>query len=542
MGTMTILITVLVLAGVGWGVSRFVSSSKVSSPALSLYWQAVKDHDSGQEGLAEKKFLQHIGMRPNHIQSYLYLAKIYKKRGHIKGEIQVCRTLMELWETGYHEFKVGEIQRRLADSLYACEAFEESFFHYASLQKGSTDQNEQEENAKTGAYVDDEVIKRIAFLLASQARYDKSLIYYDQVLSRSPKDEVCLRGRVPCFIGLQKWEEARDALLDVISQRIAQVQDYYYLGKVFQKLDDPDSARAYHAEYLQKINSEQAYDGYDALGFLMGFYYEKTGLFGEKELDFWLKVFKVALDVIYLKDEQKKELNWQRGFLEYFKNREAEEFREAIKNWSGLEGEDPSYKEVGELLADLKKYKPLVHEEAMEERYFRLKGVEAEFFDAPRVIRAADMFDVLPFESDVVSQFFDPSFFNNIIKVFQAKKKVSAADLKDLTVYQFERKVEEIIEKMSYKFERKLKSDSSGMVFHYLLKNSRNKLSLCSVYRNTGDLGEVEVKSVLNLLKNQSLIGGMIISLGSFTVKAAKIARDSDVELITGVILDEKYL
>jgi len=539
---MTILITVLVLAGVGWGASLFLSSSKVSSPALSLYWQAVKDYDAGQEELAEKKFLQHIGMRPNHVQSYLYLAKTYKKKGHIKGEIQVCRTLMELWESGFREFKVGEIQRRLADTLYACEAFEESFFHYASLIKGSTDQNEQDENARTEAYVDDEVIKRIAFLLASQSRYDKSLIYYDQVLSRKAKDEVSLRGRVPCFIGLQKWEEARDALLNIISQRIAQVQDYYYLGKVFQKLDDPDSARAYHAEYLQKIDSENAYDGYDALGFLMGFYYEKTGVFAEKELDFWLKVFKVSLEVIYLKDEQKKELNWQRGFTSYFKNRETEEFREAVKNWTTLESEDPSYKEVGELLADLKKYKPLVHEERMEEAYFRLKPVDDQFFDAPRVLRAADMFDVLPFESDVVSQFFDPSFFNSVLKVFQAKKKVSASDLKDLTVYQFERKVEEIFEKMSYKVEKKLKSDSSGMVFNFLLKNQRNKLSLCSVYRNTGDLGEVEVKSVLNLLKNQSVIGGMIISLGSFTMKAAKLARDSEVELITGVILDEKYL
>ncbi len=531
----------LIFAVLGWLAYLFLTSQKVSAPASNLFWEAVKDFEAGKNDEAEKKFLKHLTTRTNHVQSYMYLVEIYKKKGRKNRELQTCKTLMELWESGYHEFKIGKVQKNLGELLFEKEQYEEAFYHYAGLLKGMNADPTVDSNANTTEFVDDFTLRNVAFLLASQGRYEKALEYYENLINKNPRDWTSVRGKVPCLIGTGNWKKAEACIRELISNKESRVDDYYYLGKIYQQLQDPGNAKSCFMEFLQKVGSEQAYDGYDALAYLIQSYYAKVELFSENEIENWIKVFRCSLDHIYLKDHQEREIHFQKGFLHFFKTHEKEEFRDALREWTNLSRADPNYKDVERLIEKLKNYKKEFFRD-LELAYKAGKKLEDELFEDPRPFRSSDMFDVLPFESDVVSEFLDPSFLGGIKKTFSRGKKQTSKDLEALSVYQFDRRMEEVFKKMKLSIEKKLKSDSSGIAFRYLLKNKDNKFTYCAVYRHSKEIGEVEVKQIITQMKNYDLVGAIMITLGSFTMKAASIAREHSVEVITGVILQDKYL
>ena len=525
----------------GWIAFGLLNSDKVSSPASGIFFEAVKDFDAGLLDSAEKKLLEHVATNREHVQSYLYLLKIYQSRGKRGREIQTLKTLMELWTSGFHEFKVGEVQRCLADHLYEKEEYEEAFFYYAALLKGMNVDPESDPNSCTQEFVDESVLRRVAFLLGSQARYEKALEYYEKLITQDPRDWESIRGQVPCLVGTGDFSGAERCIRQLVSNKEARIQDYYYLGKIYQQLEDESNAYSAFMEFIQKMSSDQAYDGYDALSFLMQGYFNKKLIGSDTELENWIKVFRASLDYIFLKDNQEKELLFQKGFLHFFRNHIKGEFRETLKEWSNLIIKDSKYRDVDRLIERVKSYKADYYPELELAYNESREGVDG-LFDSPRIFRASEMYDVLPFESDVVAEFFDPSLLGGLKKTFKKGKKQTPKDLQSLSISQFDRRIEEVFTKKSLALEKKLKSDSSGVSFNYLLKNKANKFIYGAVYRSTNEIGEVEVKQVMNEIKKHNLAGAIMITLGSFTVKAANLARNNNIEVITGVILEDKFL
>lgn len=538
---MTTIFGVIILLVLGWIAFGLLSGDKVSAPASGIFFEAVKDFDAGLLDSSEKKLLEHVATNREHVQSYLYLLKIYQSRGKRGREIQTLKTLMELWTSGFHEFKVGEIQRGLADHLYDKEEFEEAFFYYAALLKGINVDPGVEPYGNTQEFVDESVLRKVAFLLGSQGRYEKALEYYEKLVTQNPKDWDSVRGQVPCLVGTGDFNGAERCIRLLITNKEVKLEDYYYLGKIYQQLGDDGNAYSAFMEFIQKMSHDNAYDGYDALSFLIRGYFSKSGPGTETELENWIRVFRAALDYIFLKDHQEKELLLQKGFLHFFRNHKKGEFREALKEWSNLILKDPKYRNVDQLLERVKNYKADYYNEI--EAAFKESGAGVDdLFEAPRVFKASEMYDVLPFESDVVAEFFDPSLLGGLKKTFKKGKKQTPKDLLNLSISQFDRRIEEVFTKKSLVMEKKLKADSSGVAFNYLLKNKANKFIYGAVYRSASEIGEVEVKQVMSEMKKSNLVGAVMISMGSFTVKAANLARNNNIEVISGMILEDKFL
>ena len=78
-------------------------------------------------------------------------------------------------------------------------------------------------------------------------------------------------------------------------------------------------------------------------------------------------------------------------------------------------------------------------------------------------------------------------------------------------------------------------------VFTYSVPTKLIHLYFWAFHRNSGDTGEIELKTAVEQIAAYKSDRAIIVSLGSFTDAATKIAGKNDIELISGASLQATW-
>tara|TARA_Y100000589_G_scaffold103823_1_gene98134 strand:+ start:7180 stop:8778 length:1599 start_codon:yes stop_codon:yes gene_type:complete len=492
-----------------------------------LFNQAQDDINKGDYAGAEKKLRTHLKEDPDNVGSALSLLEVYKVRGKHDGVARVCRQLLSLYEGGRQEFNVYAIHKDFAEVLWSRRKYEEAFFHYVRSLK---------EDRNSGG------LDRLAYALGSQGYYNEAIDLLKECKEKDPKNMQAIRNMIPCYIGIKRPDEARNILLDLLANSASQNKDNYLLGKLFYEMGDRESAQKYFIDFLLNLDASQAGEGQDALILVMSAYYHHPGSLSCRECDVWTRVFQNVLAYVYLNPTQKQEIEWQLGFMLLLRDTEALNFEAARSCWQPIQSLGTNYKNISKLITMLDQRRS--REEWLNE-YDEFKG-QNSFLDTVTVsstnLKASELFEIPPFQSLIVEEWLNPSLSGDAKHVFSVSEKFNIKELETMSPQQFKTTIQRYLERQGYVVRREIVLDGAGTSLYLQCTNKLNQSVFCSFHRNSGDTGEIELKTAVDQMAQHEIDKALIVSLGSFTEAAKKIAGKNDIELISGASLQANWV
>ena len=504
-------------------VARFMGSGGKNS---ELFNQAQNDINKGDYAGAEKKLRTHLKEDPDNVGSALSLLEVYKVRGKHDGVARVCRQLLTLYESGKQEFNVYVIHKEFAQILWSRRKYEEAFFHYVRSLR---------EDRNSGG------LERLAYALGSQGYYNEALELLKECQQKDPKNMEVLRSMIPCYIGIRRPDEARNILLDLLANAASQNKDNYLLGKLFYEMGDRQSAQKYFIDFLLNLDASQAGEGQDALILVMPAYYHNAGSLSCKECDIWARVLQNALAHIYLNPSQKQEIQWQLGFMLLFRDSETLNYDAAKNAWQSVISQGASFKNVNNLFKMLEERRS--REELLRE-YEARKG-QNSFLETVSIssanLKASELFEIPPFQSSVVEEWLHPKLSAASKHVFNMSEKFDIKQLETMPPQQFKSTIQRYLERQGHIVRKEIVLDGSGTSLYLQCTNKANLSVFWAFHRNQGDTGEIELKTAVEQMAEYKVDKAVIVSLGSFTNAATKIAGKNDIELISGASLQATW-
>ena len=498
----------------------------VGGKSSKLFNEAQNDINKGDFAEAEKKLRTHLKEDPDNIGSALSLLDVYKVRGKHDGIARVCRQLLALYESGKQEFNVYVIHKEFADVLWTQRKYEEAFFHYVHSLR---------EDRNSGG------LERLAYALASQGHYNEAIDLLKECQQKNPKNMEVLRSMIPCYIGIRRPDEARNILLDLLANASSENKDNYLLGKLFYEMGDRESAQKYFTDFLLNLDASQAGEGQDALVLVMPAYYHNAGSLSCRECDVWARVFQNVLAYVYLNPSQKQEIQWQLGFMLLFRDSETMNFEAAKSAWQSIIAQGPNYKNIINISKMLDQRRS--REEFLRE-YEALKG-QNSFLDTVNIssanLKAAELFEIPPFQSNIVQEWIHPNLSTGSKHVFVVSEKFDVKQLETMSPQQFKSAIQRYLERQSYTVRKEVVLDGSGTSLYLQCTDKANSSVFWAFHRNSGDTGEIELKTAVEQIAAYKSDRAIIVSLGSFTDAATKIAGKNDIELISGASLQATW-
>ncbi len=491
-----------------------------------LFNQAQNDINKGDYAGAEKKLRTHLKEDPDNVGSALSLLDVYKVRGKHDGVIRVCRQLLSLYESGRQEFNVYAIHKEFADILWSRRKYEEAFFHYVRSLK---------EDRNAGG------LDRLAYALGSQGYYNEALDLLKECQQRDPKNMQAIRNMIPCYIGIKRPDEARNILLDLLANSASQNKDNYLLGKLFYEMGDRESAQKYFIDFLLNLEASQAGEGQDALVLVLPAYYHHPGGLSCRECDIWTRVLQNVLAHVYLNPSQKQEMEWQLGFMLLLRDTEALNFEAARSCWQPIHALGTDYKNINKLITMLDQRRS--REEWLSEHdVFKAQN---SFLDMVTTstsnLKASELFEIPPFQSSIVEEWLNPALSGDTKHVFSVSEKFNIKQLETMSPQQFKSSIQRYLERQGYVVRREVVLDGSGTSLYLQCTNKLKQSVFCSFHRNSGDTGEIELNIAIDQMAEHKTDKAIIVSLGSFTEAAKKIAGKNEIELISGAGLQATW-
>ena len=355
------------------------------------------------------------------------------------------------------------------------------------------------------------------------------------------KNMEVLRSMIPCYIGIRRPDEARNILLDLLANASSENKDNYLLGKLFYEMGDRESAQKYFTDFLLNLDASQAGEGQDALVLVMPAYYHNAGSLSCRECDVWARVFQNVLAYVYLNPSQKQEIQWQLGFMLLFRDSETMNFEAAKSAWQSIIAQGPNYKNIINISKMLDQRRS--REEFLRE-YEALKG-QNSFLDTVNIssanLKAAELFEIPPFQSNIVQEWIHPNLSTGSKHVFVVSEKFDIKQLETMSPQQFKSAIQRYLERQSYTVRKEVVLDGSGTSLYLQCTDKANSSVFWAFHRNSGDTGEIELKTAVEQIAAYKSDRAIIVSLGSFTDAATKIAGKNDIELISGASLQATW-
>lgn len=101
----------------------------------------------------------------------------------------------------------------------------------------------------------------------------------------------------------------------------------------------------------------------------------------------------------------------------------------------------------------------------------------------------------------------------------------------------------QVFKKMGFEITKTLSRDRQKSMSSFLVESKEKGKMICATYKDTRDVGEVELINVKESMTSESGERGMMISLGSFTGSVSDFATKSNIVLMSGSqLMDSGYL
>ena len=176
--------------------------------------------------------------------------------------------------------------------------------------------------------------------------------------------------------------------------------------------------------------------------------------------------------------------------------------------------------------------------------YEALKG-QNSFLDTVNIssanLKAAELFEIPPFQSNIVQEWIHPNLSTGSKHVFVVSEKFDIKQLETMSPQQFKSAIQRYLERQSYTVRKEVVLDGSGTSLYLQCTDKANSSVFWAFHRNSGDTGEIELKTAVEQIAAYKSDRAIIVSLGSFTDAATKIAGKNDIELISGASLQATW-
>lgn len=492
----------------------------------SLYVEAMNEVSSGSLESAEEKLKESLAENPEHTESAVQLLEVYGRQGKEQAQVSLCRNLLKLYDAGQQDFQIEHVQLKLADILWSQAKYEECFFHYAQVL-----QKEKEPR----------VMARVGYILASQGRFEQAMSLFGQALASDPYDKDANRGQVLCQLGRGRFEDARDGLLDAMADNSATNLDSYLLARTFRELGDLQSAQNYYMDFLLQLESKNSMEGYEALMQLVPVYEEKGAKLGRRELDVWYRVFHMCLDRMFLRPKLKHRILFHETLIAILRDFELEDFtvaRESLERMERIELKLELEKSIClELKTGLDEGWSL---ERWQQIFMQNRLIDRTLFSNTQPFDVRNYFEIPPINPKRIDQIMSPGFLRSVKTQFESGGELDSSELAQMSAQRFRTRMLAGLKELGYEYRAAFPSDAAGTALYFRMRVQGKGELLVAAYRSTGDLGELEVQEVLNLMNENKLHKALLITMGNLSADAERLASQKGVECYTGSQFQDK--
>lgn len=485
----------------------------------SFYERGKAAYLSGNIDRAERYFTEHLKTHFSHAGSYRHLLKIYEDPSKQSNLLQLCQTILELGDRHISGLDMDKVRRSFADVSYERKAYEDALYHYLILlnQSSST-----------------EIRKRVAYLYASQGQYQKAVGYYREVLKSNPAEVETKAALVPCLIGLKEFSEAIQILEELKVDGNCSRRDLYLLAKLQHDKGAIDESQALFLAFLKQSKWGNQPLCIDSMSTLMRDFYSFTKPLEINKLEFWIEVFNGFATMYKDSSQRLIELNWQLGFL-LLSHVEQEPSVAARDAWMKVFNMDSEYKSIAILIDKLDEF-VLQSREQLQKEYTEGRMSCIRFAGEPKDVDPRNFYHIPPIDIKGIEKALENPLMASFSAMFQSKSS-GLDDMLSLSENMFELKITQVMRKMGLSVKETVSHNKSNKMSSFRVVDDKNEDLLCCAYQDSRKIGEVELRNVKDTMSSFKLPSAVVISLGSFSIEAAELARRESIRLISGAEL-----
>ncbi|PCJ21153.1 MAG: hypothetical protein COB02_00775 [Candidatus Cloacimonadota bacterium] len=520
------IILILVLSLLIFFANSYLNAKKDGTlQTYTKYIEAKKLFEDNDFLACEEKLIEILQDFPNHLKALLLLLSLYKLIDRKKALPDVYVRILELPSSTKKDIDSKEFRRDLADICYELNQFDDAFEHYLHLLSDEPDI---------------ESLYRLAFLYASQAKYDQAKGLYETVLAKESTHVEATRGLILCFLGLGNFSEAKDFLLDLVNDNDYKSYELYLLARSYDLEENFEVSNKFFAKYFEESSTDHNLflrDAYDyVLQFLYDFDHIETGYLHEQ----WVSYIRKYLESFECSFEIKQELFWLLGWAYFFSDEKRSKISKSIDMWNNVSQLDPEFKNVATLLkkAKISNFRTI---KSLESFYYDFKQESRKFFlkpelPDPRVFNKIPSFEVEQIEGKVKGG------LSKLKGILSDYVKPTLCDMLTMPFRDFELKIRKSFSLMGLAVKSYLGKDPSGDVLRYILDGGKNIPIFCQVYKNSSQIGDMEVKTFASDMRDQKIGSGVLITFGGLTMSAGSLAKEKKIQVITGDVFESLYL
>ncbi|MCO4783613.1 MAG: restriction endonuclease [Candidatus Cloacimonetes bacterium] len=473
----------------------------------------------------EEAIMEILEEFPNHLNALVLLMELYNLIDRKKSLPDVYLRLLDLPSLGKTGLEKNELRLSLADVCYDLGHFSEAFEHYLKLISSSKDV---------------ELLNRVALLYASQAKYLQAQKLYEKILSEEPQHIDALRGVIRSLVGLDLLIEAKQHLEKMVDSLPYDSYELYLLARVYDQSSEHEKSRQTFEKYFKESSADYNLFLQDAYDYVIQWLYDLDYIETGKFSDNWISYLRKYLETFEYNATVKIELFWLLGWLYFFSDDKRSNLAKAIDMWAIVVESDPEYHSTSALV-DLAKAGGSTPMESLEEYYYNFKGSNRNIFKRPELPEIQNFYNIPAFDIDVIEARSKGSM-SMLQTLMAGYTKLTIEDLLKLPLREFEMKIQGAFKAMKLKVQKSLGRDESG-VLRYVLAGASGKASIyCQVYKNSSQIGDMEVKTYVSEMKSQKIKNGILITFGSLTVSAGALAKEKKIKVITGDTFESLYL
>jgi len=116
--------------------------------------------------------------------------------------------------------------------------------------------------------------------------FDKAVIFYEKLVEKNPRRTDYAEGLIACYQQLERYEDAKEFLLEAISLEKVYPTFFIELGYNYTLQDSLEKANKYYDQAISKIDENPNY------GYGLGFRFQKYSI-----LDYSLKAYSRAMEL-----------------------------------------------------------------------------------------------------------------------------------------------------------------------------------------------------------------------------------------------------
>ena len=491
------------------------------TPTIKIdnFQRGLEEYRNAKFEKAQKYFVESLKNNASHIPSYQYLAQCYKAQKLIDQEIEMYIALLEFDLGNEKGLSEHAVRYELANLCFEHNMYLEAFNRFLILLHGSD--------------FDADVVKKCAFIYASQAKYDFAEELYQKVLNKVTGDPEAKKGLILCYLGQEKPQMMKKVLKELIKNKSSENIHSYFLGKLSTGEKEIEDKLSSFSTFLKHCDEKDGILVMDTLLSLSRIYYKDNKTLEPDELNFWIDCFENIRSKANLSKSVNLELLLQLGFLHFFKNLKGEKFDKTRAYWKLGTELDADYRKIAFWLEFLKSYQAHKYKE-FSNAFKKYKVEPSHIFPNEKRLDAKDFFHIFPIdinqcETDTKQKL---GLFGT-----QKKEKESKLDsFSNLSSQQFEIKISKLLKEKSYNFVESINTNENK-TFTCIVEDKKGKKQLhyCCAYQSTSPIGELELQNLLSSAKEKSLNNIIAINFSGFSKESKDFSKNYSIKLIDSI-------